>query len=101
MIEHLRTTCKMTVLKSGWRDIQVFRGQQALGSLWWVKHAFHLWRDSKDREAQEKGQYFRHRRPQLARGNPDGFVHHNGRVGLWQEGVFVPDPDQNRFLPKG
>ena len=98
MIEHLRT-CNITVLKSSWRDIQVFRGQQALGNLRWVTQAFHLWRDNKDREAGEKGQYFRKRR---ARGKgKEGATQFNGVFGVWQNGVFLPDQDQARFRGRG
>ena len=98
MIEHLQTACNMTVLKSAWQDIQVFRGPQALGNLWWVKQAFHLWRDSKDQEAQETGQRFRQRRTSRAKGISGGVVHHNGKFGVWK---FVPDPDQGRHRPRG
>ena len=101
MIGHLQDTCNIIVLKSTWHDIQVFRGQQALGSLWWVKQAFHLWRDRKDQEAQETGQFFRIRRAQQKNGASDGVVHHNGRFGVFRYGVFVPDPDQARFRPAG
>ena len=59
MVEYLENTCNMIVRGSSWRQIQVSRGEQALGSLWWVKQAFHLWRDLKDREARETGQKFR------------------------------------------
>ena len=101
MIEHLETTCNMQVIKPAWRDIQVFRGQQALGDLWWVKQAFHLWRDRKDQEAQETGRFFRTRRPRREKGASGVVVHRKGRMGVFQGGVFVPDPDQARFRPAG
>lgn len=98
MVAHLQS-CNITVLKSAWRDIQVIRGQQALGSLWWVKKAFHLWRDRKDQEAQETGQFFRRRR---ARGKGrEGATQHMGVFGVWRHGVFVPDQDQARFRVRG
>ena len=61
MVEHLQA-CNITVCEKSWQNIQVIRGQQALGSLWWVKQAFHLWRNKKDQEAEESGQKFRTRR---------------------------------------
>ena len=99
MIEHLKT-CNITGTSSHWRDIQVFRrGQEALGSLWWVKQAFHFWRDRKDQEAQETGQHFRMRRV-----NKTGVKHnkhYKGRFGVWRDGEFEPDRDQARFQASG
>lgn len=97
MIAHLQT-CNITVLKSNWHSIEVFRGQQALGTLWWVKQAFHLWRDDKDNQANETGQYFRSRR---ANGKGEGIQQQKGIFGVWQHGVFVPDPNQARFRVRG
>lgn len=28
-------------------------------------------------------------------------VHHNGRFGVWEDGNFVPDPDQGCYRPGG
>lgn len=77
----------------------MFRGQEALGSLWWVKQAFHFWRDRKDQEAHETGQHFRSRRA-----NKTGSKHlkyFKGLFGVWHGGEFVPDPDQARFRATG
>ena len=103
MIHHLENACYIIVPKSasGWRHIEVFRGQQALGNLWWVKQAFHLWRDRKDLEAGETGQEFRLRRRPNRAGVPSGGVWHHGRFGVWENSVFVPDPDQSRYLATG
>lgn len=58
-----------------------------------------MWRDNKDREAREKGQYFRRRR---ARGKgKEGAKQFNGVFGMWQDGVFSPDQDQARFRSMG
>ena len=101
MIEHLRTSCNMMVLKPASQDIQVLCTQQALGNMWWVKQAFHLWRDRKDQETQETGQFFRTRLPPRTKGGSGCVVHHNGRFGVWEDGNFVPDPDQGRYRPRG
>ena len=101
MIEHLQRTCNMTVLASPWQDIQVIRGEQVLGNLRYVTQAFHLWRDWKDQEARETGQFFRPRRPQRVKDIRNPVVHHKGRFGVWQEGVFVPDPNQDQFRGHG
>ena len=101
IISHLEKACNMIVVSSNWHEIQVCRGEQALGSLWWVRSAFHLWRDWKDQEAQETGERFRTRRPEKVKGRLNGVVCHNGRLGVWVDGVFVPDPDQARYRPHG
>ena len=101
MIEHLERTCNMTVLKPTWQDIQVVRGEQVLGNLRYFTNAFHLWRDWKDQEARETGQFFRLRRPQQVKDTTNPVVHHNGRCGVWQEGVFMPDPNQDQFRVRG
>lgn len=101
MIEYLRTSCNMPILKPTWHDIQVYRGQEALGNMWWVKQVFHLWRDRKDQEAQETGQFFRTRLPPRTKRGSGGVVHHNGRFGVWEDGNFVPDPDQGCYRPGG
>lgn len=94
MIEHLQA-CNITFLGKGWYDIQVIRGQQALGSLWWFKQAFHLWIDKKDKEAEERGQIFRRRR---ARGKGKDLTQSNG---VSQNGVSLPDPSQARHRRRG
>lgn len=98
MTEHLQSR-NITVTGSHWRDIQVIRGQQARGSLWWVKQAFHLWRDGKDDEAKETGQRFRRRR---ARGKGrEGVTEFKGVFGVWQPRVFLPKQGQARFRGRG
>lgn len=101
MIEHLESTCNMTVLASAWQHIQVIRGEQALGNLRYFTKAFHLWRDRKDQEARETGQFFRPRRAQRVKDTRNPVVHHEGRFGVWRDGVFVPDPDQGQFRAGG
>ena len=101
MIEHLESYCNMTVLESTWQHIQVIRGEQALGNLRWFTKAFHLWRDQKDQEALETGQFFRLRRAQRVKDTTNPIVHHKGRFGVWQDGVFVPDPNQGQFRAHG
>jgi len=71
-----------------------------LGSLWWVKQAFHTWREKKDIEAGEKGEYFRARRANR-KALPKTIKHHNGKIGEWRGEVFVPLPNQEQYLPKG
>ena len=101
MIEHLEKTCNVTVLATAWQHIQVVRGEQALGNLRYFTKAFHLWRDLKDQEARETGQFFRLRRAQRVKDTTNPVVHHNGRFGVWQEGRFVPDPNQDQFHANG
>ena len=101
MIEHLEGTCNMTVLESAWQHIQVIRGEQALGNLRYFTKAFHLWRDRKDQEAQETGQFFRLRRAQRVKDTTNPIVHHKGRFGVWQGKTFVPDPNQAQFRTNG
>ena len=98
MIKHL-DECNITVKKQSWRDIEVLRGQEALGNLWRVKQAFHLWRDLKDQEAHETGQHFRQRRAQGK--GMEGAKQFNGIFGVWRNGVFVADKDQARYRCKG
>ncbi|KAL9066387.1 MAG: hypothetical protein Q9161_007606 [Pseudevernia consocians] len=98
MMQHLQS-CNITAVSSAWCDIQVLRGGQALGSLRWIVKAFHLWRDDKDREAQETGQTFRRR---VARGKGrDGATQFRGAFGVWRDGVFWPDQDQARYRVRG
>ena len=101
MIEHLERNCNMTVSAPAWQHIQVIRGEQVLGNLRYFTQAFHLWRDWKDQEARETGQSFRRRRPQRVKDTTNLAVHHNGRFGVWQEGGFVPDPNQDQFRGRG
>lgn len=43
MIKHLET-CNISVLKPMWQDIEVWRGQQSLGSVRWIAQAFTVWK---------------------------------------------------------
>ena len=78
MFNHLQSACNIYVTKRGWSDIQVFRGQQDLGNLRWIAQAFHIWRDMKDREAEQTGQYFRKRCVRQGKGKWAGAVYING-----------------------
>lgn len=82
-----------------WRNIWLIRGHRYIGTLEFVKNAFHMWRDLKDKEAAETGQYFRRRQPSAKGGQ--GLVQNMGVIGRWVQGNFIPEANQDHYRPAG
>ncbi|KAL6713707.1 hypothetical protein ACLMJK_009172 [Lecanora helva] len=82
-----------------WKDIYVYRQGHYIGTLQFVKKAFHFWRDLKDQEACEKGQHFRSRRPPAKGGKK--VIYHKGMIGNYVDGVFVPEENQGQYRASG
>ena len=109
VVDHLRRH-GITVPPSDlglYHRLEVFRDDVSLGSLEWLKKAFHFWREEKDLDSMRTGVWFRDRRPKNKL--PNGLVYKSkslvvGRLVKKRGGQrrrFVALANQRQFLPRG